>query len=158
MSNVWIINLKDNRGGIFDKNDDKKFNICKKEKFIAIGWVSEPKREQANYKRANKSFNQIKKGDYVWTKNPKTKKDFYLLEITDDEIKDYLIEGNTYFLNNDISKSIKVQKIIEYSNGKLPKGIKKRDIVAISTIQRVKREHLKNETINIVNSLKKVIK
>ncbi|MBR2100431.1 MAG: hypothetical protein IJ927_03795 [Eubacterium sp.] len=149
MSNLWIINLKDNRDGS-NKNDDTKFNICKKEKFVAFGWVTPDKRTQANYNKADRAFSKMRVGDYVWTKNPKTKSDFYLLEIIDDEIKDYLIEGNTYFLDNDISKSIKVNQIKEYHKNILPPGISKRDIVARSTIEQVHREHLIKATQKII--------
>ena len=139
MSNVWIINLKDNRDGS-NKNDDTKFNICKKEKFIAFGWGTPDKRTQANYNKADRAFSKMRVGDYVWTKNPKTKSDFYLLEIIDDEIKDYLVEGNTYFLDNDISKSIGVKQIECFRNGALPNGLVKRNIVARNTVERVHEE------------------
>ncbi len=158
LSNVWIINLKDNRTG-HDKHDDKKFGICLKYNIIAIGWGKESSRiaEARAFNRADNAIKRMNAGDYVWTKNPKSKQEVYLFRVVDDVINDYIIEGNTFFIDNDISKSRNVELVKRFSAGeKLPDGLERSDIVARSTAENVskeKRNYLIEATKKYVASL-----
>ena len=159
MSNVWIINLKDNRDGS-DKNDDKKFGICLQYNIVAIGWGNESSRidEAKAFNRANNAIKGMKRGDYIWTKNPKSKQEVYLFKIVDDIINDYIIEGNSFFINNDISKSRNVELVEHFSEkSDFIDGLEKSDIIARSTAENVseeKRNYLIKATNDYVKSKK----
>lgn len=151
MANVWKINLKDFRDE--PNNDDKKFNVCMRNNIIAIGWGTEKsRREDKNYKIAEKALNEMSKGDYVWTKNPKTK-DYYLLEIVDDEPEDFLREKLTIYLDEDISFARRIKLVDRFVDGNLPNGINSKDIIAVHTAEQVHIEQIIETTNNYVKSL-----
>ncbi|MDE5604413.1 MAG: hypothetical protein K2I73_02385 [Eubacterium sp.] len=153
MANVYILNLKDNREN-HDKNDDTKFTTCMRNGIISIGWGSEESRESSAYKTAINKFNEMKKGDLVWTKNPKTKSKFYLLEVVDDEGYDYFENEKEYYIHEDKSFARRIRKIESFSAENLPNGLTKKDIVARRTAERVHREFLINATLKIAKKEK----
>ena len=152
MANVYILNLKDNREN-HDKNDDTKFTTCMRNGIISIGWGSEESRESSAYKTAINKFNEMKKGDLVWTKNPKNTDEIYLLEIADDEVRDALKAQKDCFVD-DIVVSKKVTEIVKIPPEKLPDGITRKDIVAYHTVERVQRQFLIDATLNFAKELK----
>lgn len=151
MANVYIVNLKDNREN-HDKNDDAKFLACMDNELIAIGWGSETSREEANAKIAINVFNEMQNGDYVWTKNPADKNKFHLLKIIDDKAYDYLKTEKEYYVDEDRSLARKVKEIGKFSADALPNGLKKNDIVARHTAERVHRQFLLDVTLDFVKS------
>lgn len=149
MASVYIINLKDNREN-HDKNDDIKFETCMRNHIISIGWGSEEYRDNPSFKAAINNLNRMKKGDLVWTKNPKNKNDIRLLKIADDVVCDSL-EAETHCLIDDIVVARRIEeKIICFPPEKLPKEIEKKDIVARHTVERVHRKFLIDATLNYV--------
>lgn len=151
MADVWIINLKDFRDE--PNNDDKKFNICMRNNIIAIGWgTKKSRREDNNYQIANKALTNMTKGDYVWTKNPRTQTDYYLLSVIDDEPDDFLAKGYKIFLDEDISKARRVKLIAQFTDGNLPNGITAKDIIAGHTAEMVHVEKVINATLDYVAS------
>ena len=142
MAKVYIVNLKDNRTN-HDKNDDTKFNSCMSEGIIAIGWKDADETNRS-FKTAINNLNRMEKDDLVWTKNPKTKSDFRLVRIIDDKVKK---ETDKALIDKDICFSRKVEKIKDFSVGSLPNGLKKNDIVARRTAERVHRQFLIDATL-----------
>ncbi len=130
--NVYIMNLKDTRKESLNKNSSKKFEICYKERFVAIGWGTEFSRTEDNYRRALKCIQDMKKGDIVWVRNPKTK-ERYLCEILGN-FEDY----GEKFIEYDISQGIKCKfyKI----ECKIEDKINPKRLVSISTVRAVKQE------------------
>jgi len=93
--NVWRMNLLDNRD---EPNSDikAKFNMCKKNSFVAIGWAIEDvssweeykllagkKHQEKNFSGAIKGLERIQCGDLVWVMNPESK-ERYIVEIEDE--------------------------------------------------------------------------
>lgn len=153
MANVYILNLKDNRTN-HDKNDDTKFSTCMRNGIISIGWGSEESRESSAYRTAINKFNEMKKGDLVWTKNPKNTDKIYLLEIADNEVRDALKSQKDCFVD-DIVVSKKIsENIISFPPEKLPEGITKNDIVSGHTVERVQRQFLIDATLDCVKRIK----
>ncbi len=153
MANVYIVNLKDNRAN-HDKNDDIKFETCMRNKIISIGWGSEKSRENPNFKAAINNLNRMKKGDLVWTKNPKNKNEIYLLRIVDDKVYDSLEYQKDCFID-DIIVARRVEKVKCFSDDKsLPARITKKDIVARHTLERVHRQFLIDATLNCAKEFK----
>lgn len=151
MKNVWIVNLKDFRDE--PNNDDKKFNTCMRNNIIAVGWGTEKsRREDKNYKIAEKALNGMSKGDCVWTKNPKWN-DYYLLEIIDDKPEDFLLKGYKSFLDEDISLARRIKLVDRFVDGNLPNGINSKDIIAVHTAEQVHIEQIIETTNNYVKSL-----
>ncbi|MDE6435182.1 MAG: hypothetical protein K2L07_13240 [Lachnospiraceae bacterium] len=150
MANVYIVNLKDNRTN-HDKNDDTKFKDCIKKEIIAIGWGDSDSRKERSFKAAFNNFKRMEKGDLVWTKNPKTKNEFYLLEVDDEEGYDYLENEKEYYIHEDKSFVRKVKKVKHFTNAEsLPAGIAKKDIVARRTAEQVHRQFLIDATLDYV--------
>ena len=101
---VWIVNLKDNRD-IKPKNSTKsKFEICKGKSVIAFGWAvdkdrisksweeykeyvihhyNDSQKDVKAFQKAVNAFEEMKPGDYVWTRDPE-KKEYYICEILSD--------------------------------------------------------------------------
>lgn len=146
MANVYIVNLKDNRAN-HDKNDDVKFETCIRNKIISIGWGSEKSRENSNFKAAINNLRRMKKGDLVWARNPKNKNDIRLLKIANDDVCDYMKASKDCFID-DISAARKIEEIGDFSADALPNGIRKEDIVARHTLERVHRQFLIDATLN----------
>lgn len=93
--NVWRMNLLDNRD---EPNDDikAKFNTCKENSFVAIGWATEDvssweeykllagkKHQEKNFSGAIRGLERIQRGDLVWVMNPESK-ERYIVEIEDE--------------------------------------------------------------------------
>ncbi len=101
---VWIVNLKDNRDIKPISQIKSKFEICKEKSVIAFGWAVDKdkttnswekykkyvieyyngsKKDINAFKKAVNAFEEMKSGDYVWTRDPE-KKEYYICEILSD--------------------------------------------------------------------------
>lgn len=86
MRNVWVMNLKDNRGDGKHKNSEEKFRFCCEHNILAIGWAkSEPDDDALGLKKAKNALYKMQRGDIVWVRNPHTG-ERYLCEVLNDRI------------------------------------------------------------------------
>jgi hypothetical protein len=159
--NVWRMNLLDNRD---EPNRDikAKFNTCKKNSFVAIGWAIEgvssweeykllagKKHQKKNFSGAINGLERIQRGDLVWVMNPESK-ERYIVEIEDETpsvcngYEDFDIcayRKGTYY---------KVDESKVKGNGVLTIN----NIKALKTIE-CKSDAIKEETVKLFKDLKK---
>ena len=143
--NIWIMNLKDNRA-IKTKNSDKaKFDYCKANNIVGIGWVGSDAEssDDMGFLLANKYIDGFEIGDLVWTKNEQD--EYYLCKIKSKAVKTDDEEIN----NNDISKYCKCEYIPVNS---LPDGMDKQGITARHTIEKA-NDSVSNLTLSYFNCI-----
>lgn len=159
--NVWRMNLLDNRD---EPNRDikAKFNTCKKNSFVAIGWAIEDvssweeykllagkKHQKKNFSGAIRGLERIHRGDLVWVINPESK-ERYIVEIEDEtpsvcngyEDLDICAYRKGTYYKVDESK-VKGNSVLTINN-----------IKARQTIER-KSDAIKEETVKLFKDLKK---
>lgn len=89
MRNVWVMNLKDNRGNGENKNSAEKFRFCYEHNILAIGWAnSESDKNDLGLKKAENALCKMQRGDIVWVRNPHTG-ERYLCEVLNDRIQNF---------------------------------------------------------------------
>ena len=144
MSNVYIMNLKDNSGNGERKNTNYKFKLCLENGLLAIGWCDEKDKSNKNYQNAHNCLYNMNIGDLVWVKNP-TSKERYICEISENE------------LIKDLSKRLPGQDMSEGKKCKFVliqeedyKNIGYRRLISRPTVRPVKND-LKQITIDLFN-------
>lgn len=152
MRDVYILNLKDNRGKGENKNNDIKFNLCFTNSIIAIGWVGYTLHSgSVNYDNAKETFDNIETDDLVWVRNPKTKK-YYICEVVKD--KENINHLKAHLNANDISN----HKFVDfYEVGPkecLPDEITYRNLISRRTVRRVNNSTVIKATNDKFNSLR----
>ena len=126
--NIWIMNLKDNRDAKDNGTNITKFDFCKANSIVGIGWVGyDESSNDAGYLLANKYIDEFEIGDLVWTKSDYD--EYYLCKIESKAVK----TDDEKYNNNDISKFCKCKYIPIDS---FPDGIEKQELVARRTIER----------------------
>ena len=126
--NVWIMNLRDNRDVRTEESNKIKFDFCKTNGIVGLGWVGYDESSNDNaFLLANKYIDEFEIGDLVWTKNDNN--EYYLCRITDKAVKTDDKEKN----NNDIGKFCSCRYI---PISALPEGIENKELIARHTIER----------------------
>ncbi len=160
MRNVYIINLKDNRGKGEKVNCPDKFNVCLTDNIIALGWTTEDSRkDNLAFDKAYKTMKDMIKSDLVWTRNPHTK-EYYICEITDtvnhgESLKE---KSGLEYENFDISCYREVEFIKIGAKEDLPEDITYRNLISRSTARRVNNKTVidaTNEKFNTIYENKK---
>ena len=160
--NVWRVNLLDNRDEPKKNKDiEAKFNTCKENGFVAIGWAIEDVSSWEEYKllagkkHQNKNFSggvngleRIQRGDLVWVMNPKSRERYIV------EIEDEMPSVCNKYTCLDIcayrkGKYYKVDESKAKGNGVLTIN----NIKARQTIER-KSDTIKEETVKLFKDLK----
>lgn len=148
--NVWLMNLKDDRNDSNITSGDK-FRFCKKHSVIGIGWADydENKTNDLGLKKANNAIEQFNRGDLVWVRDIENDV-YYICKITHPVKRRKEHEYNFHDL-------CKCCKCIFFRVGQnLPNDIDRRDLVALSTIQRA-NEAITCETIKFFKKLERRI-
>lgn len=152
MRNVYIMNLKDNRGKGENLSSDVKFNLCFTNSIIAIGWVGYTLHSGSkNYDNAKETFDKIATGDLVWVRNPKTKK-YYICEVVED--KENIKYLTAHLNSNDISNHKFVDFYEVGTKEYLPNEITYRNLISRRTVRRVNNGTVIKATNDKFNSLR----
>ena len=90
MKSVWVMNLIDNRKAVpQSQKGNKKFDMCKSNNIIAIGWEWEkPGCGDRAYETAHRFMAEMQRGDLVWVRD-RHRGDRYLCEVLDDTVTEY---------------------------------------------------------------------
>ncbi len=130
--NVWKMNLIDNRDIISIRPENEKFEFCKGNNIIGIGWVgyddNDKLREDSSYHKAKNAFLSINVGDLVWTKNPSTG-NYYICKVK--SLPEY--KGNKYE-SFDIGYCCKCEYHFVGTAEQLSDGISEKDLICLSAI------------------------
>lgn len=141
MKSVWVMNLIDNRKAVpQSQKGNKKFDMCKSNNIIAIGWEWEkPGCGDRAYETAHRFMAEMQRGDLVWVRD-RHRGDRYLCEVLDDTVTEYK-RGNskeeTRLVDVDIveARKCKYHSVKAEHKALLPKRSK---LVARSVIQHMR--------------------
>lgn len=147
------MNLLDRRGNA-SENEREKFDFCKRNSIVGIGWVGyedadrefDPEDQKA-FLNAKSKLEKFGVGDLVWVKVPEMN-EYYLCEITASMQK---AETNIYHLH-DIGYYCKCEYLTCFKSKKLPYGLTAEELICHSAISGVKIE-TESKTLKCYKSL-----
>lgn len=148
MRNVWVMNLKDNRGNGENKNFDEKFRFCYEHNILAIGWAnSEYDKNDLGLKKAKNALCKMQRGDIVWVRNPYTG-ERYLCEVLNDRILSFPYSFHAFdaaygrICEYHLVKQEQYEAITDFSA----------QLVSFSTVRSVTKESVIKETNELFES------
>lgn len=132
---VWIMNLKDNREVIPEDLDKSKFEFCKGQDIVGIGWagMDAESTEDVAFSQASRAIYSFEPGDLVWVKDPASGC-HYLCKIKEKAVKTDDPCKNKHDIGTYCSCDYAPVSV-------LPEGIEEQDLIARHTIERA------NETV-----------
>ncbi len=129
--NVWLMNLRDNRDEPNANLGMSKFEFCKSNGILGIGWVGyDAGSDDTAFSTAKKYIDSFEAGDLVWTKDP-VEHTYYLCEILATAEA-----AEEEFHKHDISRFCECEFIEIGQAEDLPEGITSEDLISRHTISR----------------------
>lgn len=149
MRNVWVMNLKDNRGTGENKNFDEKFRFCYEHNILAIGWAnSEFGDDNLGLKKAENALCKMQRGDIVWVRNSHTE-ERYLCEVLNDHILNFPCSFHAFdaaygrICEYHLVRQEQYEAITDFST----------QLVSFSTVRSVTKESVIKETNELFESI-----
>lgn len=146
---VWIMNLKDVRDAAKGGASKEKFDFCKENGIVGIGWVGyeEGETECIGYTRAKNAIEQFEPHDLVWVKDTE-KGEYYICEIS--EQTEPMDKDSCE--NHDISQYRSCEYHHIGNRERLSECFPIKDLISVSTIQKA-NEIVTAATIDLFETL-----